>query len=66
MIDNSIFNKWYKENEEELIQSYSDIEAIAYTAFKSGAEEMELFMSKHFDNSNNKKNFVKKHFWDEL
>lgn len=66
MDNNSIFNNWYKENEEKMIQSHSDVEAVAFAAFEAGAKAMESFMEKKFDNSTNKKNFIKKHFWDLL
>jgi hypothetical protein len=61
---NDIFSIWWKENEENIHQSHTDLEAVSYTAFIAGAKAMESFMEKHFDNSNNKKNFIKKHFWD--
>jgi hypothetical protein len=65
MTDNkNIYKKWYEENESRIHQSHGDVESVAYEAFVAGAKAMETLMEKHFDSSNNKKNFVKKHFWD--
>jgi hypothetical protein len=60
----NLFKKWYSENEFKIQESHGDLEAISYESYVAGAKAMEEFMAKHFDSSNNKKNFVKKHFWD--
>jgi hypothetical protein len=61
-----IYSVWWKENEEKIHQSHTDLEAVSYISFVAGAKAMETFMENNFDSSNNKKNFVKKHFWDLL
>jgi hypothetical protein len=61
-----VFSVWWDENKEKIYESHTDLEAVSHISFVAGAKAMEMFMEKHFDNSNNKKNFVKKHFWDLL